>query len=206
MSQIEQLKLYFFLKVQEYLTEQFGEESAEELSNNFRQQFTELYSKNEYLMPDFESKRHGVNPIFIMALFKTLQEKQITLDELEQHVMGIYKKIMEVTIQPQVSEYEKIPNPWSSFVETTIEGTKQTYSGDNFQAEFLQTSEDLLAFDIHRCFYFEVFQKNDMPELGSIQCSFDIVMVNPLKRWIRFFREKTIANGDDRCTFRYSPK
>jgi hypothetical protein len=206
MSQIEQMKQYFYRKVQEYLTEKFGAGIANEISYNFQQHFEQLYSKNEYLMPDFESKRHGLNPVFIMAFYKSFEDKQITLEELKQHVMGIYEKIMDVIIQPQVSTYEKVPYPWTSFVESTITGTKETYFGDKFKVEFLETDEDELAFDIHKCFYYEVFQKNGMPELGPIQCSYDIVMANPLERWIRFKRKKTIANGDDRCTFRYYPK
>jgi hypothetical protein len=206
MSQIEQMKGYFFLKVQEYLTEEFGAGTANELSYNFQQHFNELYLKNEDLMPNFESKRHGLNPVFIMALYKALQDRKITLEELKQHVMGIYEKVMEVIIRPQVETYEKIPYPWTSFVETTVAGTKETYFGDKFQAKILQSDEEALAFDIHRCFYFEIFQKNDMSELGIIQCSYDIVMANPLERWIRFERKETIADGDSRCTFRYYPK
>ena len=206
MSQIEQLKQYFFLKVQEYLTERFGSENGNTFNSNFQKHFKDLYLKNEYLMSDFESRRHALNPIFVMALHKSFQEKKITLEELEQHVMGIYEKIMEVMIQPQVSAYEKDPNSWANFIETSVEGTKQTYSEDEFKVEFLQADEAILAFDIHKCFYFEIFQKNNMPELGPIQCSFDIVMANPLKRWIRFERKRKIADGDDCCTFRYYPK
>jgi len=206
MSQIDQLKQYFFLKVQEYLIEQFCNDIANKLNSNFQEHFNDLYLKNEYLMPDFDSKRHGLNPIFVMALHKMFQEKKIRLEDLEQHVMGVYEKIMEIMLQPQVSAYEKDPNPWTSFVETSVEGTKQTYSEDKFKVEFLKADEEILAFDIHKCFYFEIFQKNDMPELGPIQCSYDIVMANPLERWIRFERKKTIADGDDRCTFRYYPK
>jgi len=204
MSRIENITQFFNLKIQEFFIEEFGAGKSNELIYQFQQHHLELFKKNEEFMPDYESKRHGINPIFIMALYKTFPN--VHLDTLKEYVMKIYEKLMDHIIKEQVSTYEKIPYPWSSFVGSTLEGMKDTYFSNKFQAEVIKSDEEILSFDIHRCFYFEIFQKNGMPELGPIQCSYDLVMANPLERWIRFERKETIADGNSTCTFRYYPK
>lgn len=60
----------------------------------------------------------------------------------------------------------------------------------------------LLALDVHRCPLAELFARHGAPEVGPRICKLDDVMVEAFDG-VELQRTGTIANGAERCDFRY---
>jgi len=204
-AQIQQLKQYFLIIVDTHLTTYFGSEKGKKLFGKFKSEFNRLWEKNQDLMPDFLSSQHGINPIFVMALRYALTDEELTLDELKDHVILIYTSIIAEYLQEMTIQLEKSSNPFATYVQSAIEGGKRMYGNDYFRLETLQADNQGYHFDINRCLYFEIFQMNNVPELGPILCEYDLIGAKAFQKWIRFERSETIAEGFPRCNFRNYP-
>jgi len=190
----------------EYIEYQYKDkwEKRINLIEHFEEKFNELYSKTQEDLQDFQSRAHTIDPVWIIALYQSLERENLTLDEFEQFVMRIYQFIMDPMIQETIISYRTNTDAWKLFVETTVADIKASY-GDLFQLEILQADDKALNFDIHKCLYHEIFQKNGFPELCPIRCAYDWIHAKSVDKWVKFERDKTIANGDAQCTFRYHP-
>ncbi|UCE09140.1 MAG: L-2-amino-thiazoline-4-carboxylic acid hydrolase [Candidatus Thorarchaeota archaeon] len=197
----EQLLQYLCMLTENRLVESYGEELGKDLSNTFQIKFRELLAANEELTPDALGKRHAVNPLFVIALNDTLGDERGDFHVLREHVLEIYKVMLEPILVKQTEHLEVADDVWSAFVESTRRGNKANYENDYFQLQEIESSGDTFRFDINRCIYFEIFQKNEHPELGPILCDYDYLIAGAVDKWIRFDRSKTIANGDSRCDF-----
>jgi hypothetical protein len=60
-----------------------------------------------------------------------------------------------------------------------------------------------LAFDVSRCFYVQTTKELGCFELCHVFCTFDSVSFAGLAPRVRFERTQTLANGDERCDFRF---
>ena len=205
-AQIHQLKQYFFIIVDTHLTTQYGSERGKDLLREFKTQFNQLWTQNQDIMSNFLSKQHGINPIFVIALRNTLMDEELTLDELKNHVITIYQSIIAEYLKEMATQLEKSSKPFAEYVQSAIEGGKRMYDNDYFRLETLQADDQGYHFDIQRCLYFEIFQKNNASELGPILCEYDLIGANAVQKWVRFERPETIAEGFPCCTFRFYPK
>jgi hypothetical protein len=183
------------------LVETFGAELGKELSSAFQERFRELLGANEGMTPDALSKRHALNPIFVMALNDTLREERADFEALREHVLAIYGVMLQPILAQQAELLESTDDVWNSFVESTKMGNKANYENEYFQLEEVEIADDTFRFDMNRCLYFEVFEKNGHPELGPILCDYDYLIAGAVDKWVRFDRTETIAEGDARCNF-----
>jgi hypothetical protein len=206
MATNDQIVQYFLLLTENYLNEQYGSESGKKLFETFKKRFNELYLKNEDMMPDALSKQHAITPIFAIALSNALQNENITLEDLKNHILSIFRTILKSYLAKQGEELEVSDNPWDSFVKMCKTGNKQLYENEYFQLAVIHDDSKQFGFDINRCLYYEIFTKNGRPDLGPLLCDYDHILAGNVEKWVRFERTETIADGDSRCNFRYYRK
>jgi L-2-amino-thiazoline-4-carboxylic acid hydrolase len=60
--------------------------------------------------------------------------------------------------------------------------------------------------DFSRCGYAELSVALDKPDLCPFFCAYDQVFFDTYDRRVKFIREKKLADGDDKCTFRFEFK
>lgn len=202
-EQIEQLIQYFFLLTENHLSHQYGVERSKDMSEVFKTRFRELLDENKDIMLDSLGRKHGVNPVFVMALDDALGRERPLPDNLKRDVLAIYSVMMQALTDQMIEQFEASKNPWASFIEFTKAGNKNNYENDFFQLSNAEYTDDKIAFDIKRCLYFDIFEKNGRPELGPILCDYDYILANAVRKWGRFERKETIADGNARCDFRY---
>jgi hypothetical protein len=183
------------------LVENYGDELGKKLSSTFQTRFRELLAANEELTPDALGKRHAVNPVFVMALNDTLGEEREDFHVLREHVLEIYRAMLEPILVKQTEHLETADDVWSVFLESTRQGNRANYENEYFRLHEIESTDSTFRFDINRCIYFEIFEKNGHPELGPILCDYDYLIAGAVDKWIRFDRNETIANGDSRCDF-----
>jgi hypothetical protein len=197
---------FFIQNTELHFQEKFPSDKASSLIQEFRIIFMEIYEKNQYLMPDDLAKRHGMNPAFVMALEKTLRDIVLDFDDLKKSVLQIYKYIMRSFLEMQHSRYKNSDDRWELFLSETKAGNAQLYDNNYFELNVIQEDKQSFAFDLEKCFYFEIFKDNGKEELGSILCEYDYFLADNINEWITFNRTETIATGYNRCNFSYQPK
>lgn len=202
-EQLEQLIQYFVMLTENHLTHQYGAERSKDMSGVFKTRFREIWDENKDMMPDSLSRRHGINPVFVMALDDALGKNRPSLESLKRDVLAIYGVMMQAFTDQMVEQFEASEDPWTSFTEFTKAGNKNNYENAYFQLSNSEYTDTKIVFDIKKCLYFDIFGKNRRPELGPILCEYDYILANAVQKWACFEREKTIADGDARCDFRY---
>lgn len=63
-----------------------------------------------------------------------------------------------------------------------------------------------MAFNLHSCFYHRVLSFYGVPELTTVFCDSDDVMMEAFDPAVRFERSTTIGRGGALCDFCYSPE
>ncbi|MFW9919197.1 MAG: L-2-amino-thiazoline-4-carboxylic acid hydrolase [Candidatus Thorarchaeota archaeon] len=199
---IEQMVGYLKTLTYSHLTKTYGVWKAGNCANRFEDAFYRVFSKNADLMPDFVSKRHGVNPTFVLALYEVLQQEKVSFEEFKQHVLAIYQDMIQQTIDSFRAHAESSEDTWKTIVEYIKTGNQNNYENQYFDLEYVADNDNELGFDITKCFYFDIFKANEHPELGPILCEYDYLMMEAISKWIRFERTEIIAEGNGKCDFR----
>ena len=169
-SQLDQLIQYFFLLTKNQFRTVFGETEATNLTSQFETTFQELFVANKEAMPDALAQRHGVNAIFVMALHQVLTPQGYSYDELKRMVLDIYRAMLGDIYSQQAKQLELSPEPWKDFVIGAKIGNQQQYQNDYFQLQEIADDDTQFGFDMHKCLYFDMLQKNGLSALGTILC------------------------------------
>ena len=202
---IHQIREYFHSLTKKHF-DTFFEDDSEKLYGIYLKTFNDLWENNLELMPNDLGKRHGMNPIFVMALAEALEQMDTQLDKLQTHVLAIYRIILSDILIHQQKQLSESENPWIDFINSTKKGNEQIYNNEYFNLDYLENSNDCFGFDLHRCFYYEIFEKNCRSDLAPILCMYDWILADAIEQWVSFERKETIAHGQKKCTFRYFPK
>ncbi|MHA2276645.1 MAG: L-2-amino-thiazoline-4-carboxylic acid hydrolase [Candidatus Kariarchaeaceae archaeon] len=192
---------FFIDNAEVYFDEKFSKSKV--MLKELDDAFIKLFGKNRHLLPDRLTQRHGINPLFVMAMEETLTDKISTVDDLKEHVMVVYKYIMKSYLEMQRSRYLKTQDKWDLFLTEAKHGNDELYDNDYFKLVVVNENGNSYGFDLHQCFYYDIFVANDKEYLGPILCDFDYLLADNLNRWIVFDRDKTIAGGYQTCNFRF---
>lgn len=72
------------------------------------------------------------------------------------------------------------------------------------ESHVVELSDDVFAFDVHRCRYAEMYRSLGLAELGAtLSCNRDASLVEGFNPNVRFTRTQTIMSGADHCDFRF---
>ena len=73
-----------------------------------------------------------------------------------------------------------------------------------YEYEVLEETDDTLVFNVSRCKYAEVYEKDDMQDLGlCLSCNRDFPFTKGFNPDFKLIRSKTIMEGADVCDFRF---
>lgn len=205
MQNIQPLKKYFGLLVGQFLTERFPNGKAPVYTDKFVKLLDQLINSpiNRPFFKDETSNLHAINPLFIIALHKTLESEQVPMNEFIDLVMDVYKIMVKPLLEKQKKEIQEASNPWRHFIDSTKTGNEKLYDNEFFQMEYAVEDRLRFGYDIKRCYYVDIFKANGCLELAPILCHYDNLLADNLNEWVRFQRNSTIAQGDEKCAFRY---
>jgi len=198
---IEPIIDLFFQLTEAQLKKQYPLPEAERINTSFQLVFQRLlakYSDNSNIL-----KNDAINPIFLIALHES---QQLTHDELVEQMLAIYREMLTEILLSQAIMLSTSEDPWRTFVETTKATNKELYENDFFRCKTVIDQEQEFGFDIHRCVYYEVFKEEGYLELAPLLCQYDFILAESISDWVEFQRDETIAEGFNRCTFRYFKK
>lgn len=91
---------------------------------------------------------------------------------------------------------------FSFFKKMCFLSTKFSYKLPYFEMQWIESEQDVIAWNCHKCFYHDEFQRYGCPNLTKIFCKLDDVMYGniPVAHWER---TKTIGEGEEICDFRF---
>lgn len=76
--------------------------------------------------------------------------------------------------------------------------------GGALEIELIANEDELLAFDVRRCRYAELYRALRIPELGAVlSCNRDAALIEGFNPGVEFERTQTIMAGAAWCDFRY---
>lgn len=72
-----------------------------------------------------------------------------------------------------------------------------------WQYEVIIANEHTYAFNIQHCFYLDILNYYNAPELTPVFCKLDDILMAAMPASIRWGRTQTIAMGAEYCNFRW---
>ncbi|MHA1777324.1 MAG: hypothetical protein DRO88_04825 [Promethearchaeia archaeon] len=205
MENLETLHKYFTLLVESYLKEHFPSGKAEVYTDKFCKTLNQLIKapQNQPFFGNNIANLHAINPLFVIAFTKAISAENFTYEEIEAMIMEIYTVMVKNLLEKQQQECENAKNPWKHFIETTKQGNHKLYDNKYFKLEYVVEDRLRFGFNINRCYYYDIFKANQHESLAPILCKYDNLLADNLNKWVRLQRNKTIAQGDSHCEFRY---
>jgi hypothetical protein len=77
------------------------------------------------------------------------------------------------------------------------------YPPEGWNLEWVEVSDERLAFNMHSCFYLETYKAYGAPELAPLACEVDDLHFDGAWPTVRWERSGTLARGDKVCDFCY---
>jgi hypothetical protein len=185
------------------LAETRGEVKATLLTARVQARYDELYAHR----PRFHHpalRRHleeGVLPS--LALYQTLREEnddqEAALTETDRIVAAMVERSGRRRL---VQIMGRLPDPFAILRIANRWAMKRVYPPEGWRFEWVEDSEQCIAYDAHECFYLNVLTAYGAPELTAHLCVVDDLLFGDLPG-IFWGRTKTLSRGDDRCNFRF---
>lgn len=137
-----------------------------------------------------------------LALYETLLEelgdRQAALAETERLFGATFGRF-----RPLLSWLEHFPGDFSLFRSITRRVIEIGFPPAGWEIEAVEDSEECIAFDYTRCFYLDMLCSYDASELAPLFCRMDDMLYEALPAEISWQRTQTLAEGADRCDFRW---
>ena len=176
-----------------------GEVEAAFFVARVRKRYTDLYTER----PRFEHPALRVhleeNILPGLALYQELLadgiEQEAALEVVEQLVMALLRPRRQV-----MEALGKLPF-FYQLTRAMLPGMMKNFPPEGWETEWVEVSDERLAFNMHRCFYLDTFTAYGASELTPIYCSGDDFLYADAWPQVRFERTQTLGRGGELCDF-----
>lgn len=138
-----------------------------------------------------------------LALYQTLRAESSP----EQAAIDETLQIIRASIEPKrrlLARLANVPNAFGLFRLVAKPLMRLGFPEEGWHVEWVEDSDRCLAMNIRdRCPYRDTFTAFGSPELAAPYCTLDDWLYAALPPSIRYQRTTTLAQGGDRCDFRY---
>ena len=188
---------------QRVLAETRGEIPAAMLAARVQARYDELYAHRPYF--SLPALRHHLESSILpgLALYQTLREEHDDQEAALAEMDRIFAAWVEHSPKRRLLRLmEHLPDPFNILRISNRWILKTSYPPQGWRTEWVEDSEDCIAYDISDCFYVNVLTAYGAPELTAHFCRGDDLLFGNLLG-ISWERTKTLARGDDCCNFRF---
>lgn len=190
----------------EFLLRKVGPERTQLLLVQFRKNYRILYQQRE--IPRNRILRIHLNQAIlpVLAFYQILipindGDKETTIQEIE----GVTRQWTLRTTCYFISPLRFFRKPFALF-RPGFEIVMKLFPVAGFDIDYLEKSDDRIAFDIKRCFYLNTLIRYGVPELTTVFCAADEAMAELFPPSVCFQRTQTLGRGGSCCDFRYYRK
>lgn len=201
---VRQLRFPQMRVIQRELSQEYGEVEAAFLTGCIQQRLEELYAYR----PRFQDHRRQIHlnqlVLPVLALYQILLEKNGDRSQTVAHVQdlifrSVVGKSLRITRLLQV-----FPDPFSILRLVVRSANRIAFIGAGFDIRYVQDDNQAIAFNIHRCLYFDVLSAYGAPELTPVFCYFDDFIARYFPAGIAWKRRSTLGRGGPYCDFCYA--
>lgn len=104
-----------------------------------------------------------------------------------------------------ISPLRYLPRPFKIF-RPGFEIVMKLFPPAGFDIDYLEKSDQRIAFNIKGCYYLNTLTRYSLPELTPVFCAADEAMAELFPPSIEFHRTQTLGKGGELCDFRYCRK
>jgi hypothetical protein len=188
---------------QQVLAETQGEVKAALLAARVQARYDDLYAhRPRFHHPALRQHlEEGVLPG--LALYQTLREE----NDDQEAVLAEIDRVLAVLVERSgrrklVQIIGRLPDPFAILRIVNRWAMKRVYPPEGWRFEWVEDSDQCIAYDARECFYLNVLTAYGAPELLAHLCAIDDLLFGDLPG-IFWGRTKTLGRGDDRCNFRF---
>lgn len=188
---------------QQVLAETRGPVRTALLAARVQARYDELYAHRlRFGQPAL--RRHYEESILpILAFYQTLREEgndqEAALGEIDRIVAALLERSGRRQL---VQILGRLPDPFAVLRIANRWAMKEQYPREGWRFEWVEDSDECIAYDARECFYVNVLTACGAPELTAHLCAVDDLLYGDLPG-IVWGRTKTLGRGDDRCDFRF---
>jgi hypothetical protein len=188
---------------QRLLAETQGEIKAAFLAARVQARYDELYTHRPHFHhPALQQHlEKGILPG--LALYQTLQEEGVDQETALAEIDRIIKALLERLGRRKLMQLVgSLPDPFSVLRIANLWAMKWIYPPEGWRFEWVEESDQRIAYDARGCFYVNVLTAYGAPELTSHFCKVDDLLFDDFPG-VSWGRTKILSQGDDRCDFRF---
>ena len=188
---------------QQVLAEKRGPVQATLLAARVQARYDELYAHRlRFHQPALRQHyEEGILPS--LALYQTLREESDDQEAALAEIDRILAALVERSGRRQLVQIlGRLPDPFAVLRIVNRWAMKHRYPPEGWRFEWVEDSDQCIAYDAHECFYWNVLTAYGAPELTAHLCAIDDLLYGDLPG-IAWERTKTLGRGDDRCDFRF---
>ena len=191
---------------QRILSESRGQVPAAVLMARIQQAYEKLLERR----PVFE------NPVFNihvkdyilpgLALYQVLREDGMAVQEALVEIDGIFEFWFDQYLPLNLRMNRLMaytPQNFEVFQSLVYWVMDKFFPAPGWEYELLDVGENTLAFNIHTCFYIQILEYYQAPELTPVFCKLDDLLMAAMPSTIRWGRTQTIGMGAPFCDFRW---
>jgi len=185
------------------LAETRGPIKAALLVAQVQARYDELYARRpRFHLPSL--RRHFETSILPgLALYQTLREENDDQEAVMAEIDQIFTAWVEHSDQQRLMRIMgRLPDPFAILRIGNRLVLKANFPPEGWSFEWLEDSDQCIAYDIHDCFYLNVLTAYGAPELTAHFCRGDDLVFDNVPG-VAWGRTKTLGRGDDRCNFRF---
>jgi hypothetical protein len=186
------------------LTEKHGAIEAGALIDKLQQRYEELYDTRPHYDHPALRKHLEQNILPGLALYQVLQaEKGDQAAALAEVEVLLHASAMRSGMRKAAAALKYVPEPFRLLRPAARAAMKYGFPAAGWETEWIEDSDQRIAFNIHRCFYLNTLTTYGAPELTRLFCQMDDVVYETLPPSIRWERTGTLGRGNEVCDFCY---
>jgi hypothetical protein len=135
-----------------------------------------------------------------LALYRTLLEEGRSRDD----ALAALEEVLRVRCAPRRAEMERMGALplFYPILRLIVRGEmRRECPPEGWDLDWLENSREAIRWDVHRCYYVDVFTDLGVPELVAPFCNTDDYVYDGASKAYSWERKLTLGRGDDRCDF-----
>ena len=188
---------------QQVLAETRGPVQATLLTARVQARYDELYAHRLHFDQPALRQHYEEGILPSLALYQTLREEcdnqEVALEEMDRIIAA---QVEQSGRRRLVQLLGRMPDPFTVLRILNRWAMKVQYPPEGWRFEWVEDSDQCIAYDARECFYLNVLTACGAPELTAHLCAIDDLLYGDLPG-ISWERTKTLGRGDDRCDFRF---
>lgn len=188
---------------QRVLAETRGEVKAALLAARVQARYDELYARRPHFHRPALRRHLEASILPGLALYQTLREERDEQEAVMAEIDRLFTAWAEHSDPSKLMRIMRhLPDPFAILRIGNRLVLKTSFPPEGWTFEWVEDSDQCIAYDIRECFYLNVLTAYGAPELTAHFCQGDDLVFGNIPG-VSWERTKTIGRGDDRCDFRF---